>query len=435
MPYGFSKGFIASGDLRFTLVERHKGQLPDGLFCDKLISVDEDKKVIKYDEGFSKRRNTYIAGLQQNRSALNNLYPGATAILCGAGVGYNPTLVRDAHSLGAIIISLGSNIKQNNYAHFWTGSDSPVDYPPEALQRVSTVKIIPAAYNKDRYFNETVKTFAGGSVDTFPGTVLVNIDDPAYTDIKGDMPANSFYYGLTLAIQLGITDIVLTGVELGVKTKGAWNYPGISLTEEQIAEKQTKYALIQDDFNTRLRANLQAEHCMRLYSDANSKSISDTISSLSADIILKDLQRKARRSVQPVFARSKYKMSARREISALSTELEAKAIRPAEIVPVLDKLMIAVPEVFDTKELRQIRDQYYALLATPSACTSCALNRIAHMPHTAFTHGLRGPKAEPVLAFWKQYFPNKTCIRIGKDWYIVPWEADIQERYTTYLNS
>lgn len=434
MKYGIDSTCVNSGDLRIPLLHYNKDE-GEKLF-DRLREKDsllrlEGTNQIRYNEDFLNIQDRYISTARQTRGTYPGLHAGCVGIICGAGWSADANFIQKAYMEGAVIIAIGSGIHNNKFAQYWTGSCSPVDYPHEVLTKGNLIKFTPKKYAKDRYFDSSNMMMRGDDVAKYPGTILLPTSpDQEARRIYGDIEENSLYMGIRLAAQLGISEVVFAGVDMGSNPVNAseWYAGKISRSESSQAEKRDLYKKIIKDFDERLQMYMMGTYGMRFY--ANTQTPFERVLDMPADALVYAINR--RQSVKTnirQLVRPSINASDKAALGQLVATAKKAQISAKDITPHMAKLVSEIPSVFEQPKILADIAEYDKAMASKGGCKSCARNRLGLFAYRQFLQGLKGPHQDKIFDFWKRELPDKTCYHFQRDYVFAPWHQDKQDQY------
>jgi hypothetical protein len=433
--YGVDSKTIHSGDLRVPLVH-YKGEI-DGLI-DKLIGLDSLISVggkggnqLIYNDDLLEVQKMYLHSIRQAAAPFSGVHAGGVGIICGAGWSADPNLVQRAYLEGATVIAIGSGIHNNKFAQYWTGSCSPVEYPHEVLAKDNLIKFVDKKYSRHRFFDSASMQLRGDEVHKYPGVSLLENDgDTMSKGIHGDIEQNSLYMGLYIAARLGLSDVVLTGVDMGHNPTDSsqWYAGQMKRSSSSIEGKRSSYANIIKDFDTRLHQLLLGKYGMRIY--ANNQSPFAKVIDMPTEPLIYALNRRSRIRVSVVqHDRPTLSMEERVELVTIAKKAGAHELKATHLTPFMGKLVEQIPEIFDQVKVKQDIAEYDAAMAAKGGCKSCAQNRLGRFTYRLFLTGMTGPYKEKIAGFWKKELSGYTCYSFQAEFIFAPWHADKQAAY------
>jgi len=432
MAYGVSPELLYSGDLRLALVQSRnpadKETLDELMKNDSLITLNGNK--LNYNADFMDRQKLYLHSLKQARAPFSGAHAGACAVLCGAGWSANPQLMEDAYKAGAVIIAVGSGAHGNPWAQYWIGSASPVDYPKEVLTKSNMVRFTPIKYAREQHFATSGMSFRGPQVHAYPGVVLMPEDEVDFQDIHGDMPDNSFYMGLYVAARLGITDLILTGIDMGHKPTDVnkWYSSQMTINIDLRREHEEKYKNIVKDFDDRLLDKLAVYYGMRVYADQQSPF--RAVNTLSSRKIIEAMTRRTSMTIaNHSLVRSHVTMADRKELAEIALAASKHKIDPKYIMGHTKGLLEAAPKVFDTDMIRKNLVEYEKAMAAVGGCKSCTQGSLGQHTFRLFVAAVQGEHAQKTFDYWHANMQEKTCYHHGQDYHFPAWHAETAVRY------
>ncbi len=434
MKYGVDSTCVHSGDLRVPLLHYNKQEGSD-LF-DRLIDKDallslKDSNQVRYNDEFLKIQDNYINTIRQTKGTYPGIHAGCVGVLCGAGWSADANFIQRAYMEGAVIIAIGSGIHNNKFAQYWTGSCSPVDYPHEVLAKGNLIRFVPKKYSRDKFFDQSSMMMRGEEVGKYPGTITVpDIPDKSTRTLNGDLPENSLYLGLRLAAQLGITEVVFSGVDMGSNpvNSSEWYSGKVSRSESSISEKRVLYDKLIKDFDERLHPYMMGAYGMRFYADTQTPF--SKVLDMPSDALIYAINRRSaiQTNVRQV-SRPDMSSKDREKLSTLAARAKTEQLSAKDITPHMAKLVQEIPEVFDQpKVLTDIVD-YDKAISAPGGCKSCARNRLGLFAYRLFLQALNGRHKAKVFDFWKRELSEKTCYHYQRDYVFAPWHEDRQKEY------
>jgi hypothetical protein len=436
MPYGITKEFLFSGDLRLPLAqspsEEDKQLLDSFIQKDSLLSLDEKGRSIQYNETFRNKRTQRLKELRISEEQYKGVHAGGCAVLCGAGWTRNAKFVEDAYKAGAVIISIGAGAYDNPWTQYWVGSCSPVDYPAEVLTKANMVRFTKEGYKDDRHFSARGTSFSGGPVSSYSGTVYLDTKDPIYRDILGDYEDNSLHMGLYLATHLGITDTVFAGIDMGTSPVDAskWYAGKLTIRKGRRDRQEVLYKDLVEDMENRLQNLLMVNYSMRLYAEGTTPFPS--VSAMSSDKLVQAIKKRSYMGVSGYATeRSNLTVAERVELADVGKVLRAGVMDAAFIIKHARGLAKKVPEVFDTDQVRKDIDQYDKLQRDPAGCTSCTAKSLGMQTLRLFIAAIQGEHRVKTYEYWGNHMRSRSCVQSQYTYIIPPWEESLSLKYNS----
>ena len=214
---------------------------------------------------------------------------------------------------------------------------------------------------------------------------------------------SSLTLGISLALSLGFTNIIMTGIDLAKdRASDSWAHHRYDTSPTDDESKSERYPKLIDDFD-RIATYAHSVGAL-IYASSEITTLPGAVH-IPADIIIKNIYSHIDSGI-PLTNSGGTGLSAddRGVYTALKAKVRTSRILSRNVIGIADKLFADIPELFDTPPLREAKKKLDIELAT-AKCTNCTKDRIGRPFFDVFIEALRS-RNEKVLTAWGEYMPD-----------------------------
>jgi len=377
--------------------------------------------VVGYDMEAMKRQNAwhqlcsatpFLQDRFGNPLHFGGLYARGTCVLVGSGPGLDKDFVKAAAERGVVIITTGNSCFLYPEASIWIGAGDILGYLPIPFERNATLAVVPKKYIDESLWDPNSKRQTGKKLREIVGTAYYEADSrsmeevlqkPGISNLGVD---STFTVALTLAVSLGFSNIILTGMDMGGTLEKYFAFDEIP-HQDTFQRKTAIYTQIRTLFPQWNKTLLG--HALRVVAVVKSPfdipvfpknymlEVLSTIMGLSRRLpAVKDL----RLSTPAEKKRTAIKLAAKHAQAILN---------PVLVLDKLGELVKRVPEIFGTPEMLKVQANLQEQLAK-GGCSGCTKNRIGRPVYEAFIKEVFSGSGK-LDALWSELFPQHYVIR------------------------
>jgi len=340
--------------------------------------------------------------------ALNGVHRGGTCILVGSGPSLNIEFIRTLQEQGVCVITMGNAAYTYKAADYWIGIRDPQQYSPNPFLESRTKAILPLRCKQEPLWDFINKRPTHHILKDCPGVLFYKdnkesrvkkfFQTPHITDFGYD---TTLGLGLSLAICLGFSNIILSGVDMGGELASYYCFDEMP-HKDIYTRKSDIYSKFITGFKPLLTEMLR--RAIRLVS--STPTVFD-IPYLSEDYLKRVTTKIAYLHMPPLSSPRglTIPISTRKSYVDIFNTHRSRRVDVMDFKKIHAHLKEVAPEFFDMEGVQSAYDLFEEKLGQ-SGCSNCAARRLLKPIYDLFVEYYTRDPVE-FSTVWATIFPDK----------------------------
>jgi hypothetical protein len=363
---------------------------------------------------------------------LSGQYSGGTCVIVGSGPSVEPQAAATLQQHGASVITLGNACHIYQDSDIWIGRRELSHYHPRAMESTRTLSLLPIDSMQDQLWNHPSKSYMNLYAHKLPNQLFYKRTDQIITnyfqnpgvtsfDDLGDTTRHTtFLYGLSIAMQLGFRNILITGVDLGGTLDNYFAFPEIPHKDIH-AQKTRAYEYVKQLFPV-LRPIVQ-KNGVRLLGIG--KVGVPSLPNLPVDMVQTIANHISPYAAQVKTLEGVTVPHTMKTLVIALREKYHKAALYAKDLAAHQEPFLALPR-FNTQALKKTYLEYQEKLGDDKTCKPCIASRFGDPLFKAVVAAVKEGD-EDTIRVWTETFPEKYTLLTGGRIYFRPDKKHLEE--------